>query len=85
MEESVKKEVESLKLMARNWKEGFKTWLTPGEDNSYVYQEFIEEIETILLPYVGRLVETKHLTPAEAKGLVEYYLAQVEDLKAHGG
>lgn len=85
MEENIRKEVETLKLMARNWKGGFMTWIEPGTDNSYVYQQFAEDIETHALPYIARLAEMDHLTSKEAKELIDYFYEQIKKLKEEAG
>ena len=81
MEPSVKKEIETLKLMMRNWRTGFKTWHQPGVDNSYILKEFHEEISDQLLPYVGRLMQMEHLTHEEACKLMDECYAEVDKLE----
>ena len=82
MKENVIKEVEDLKMMARNWKRGYATnWIQIGEDNEYVYEEFTEEIITNFHPYINRLFECDHLTQAEAGELVRYVHGQVQELR----
>jgi hypothetical protein len=83
MKDNVKKEVEHLKQMARNWKRGFeKNWLVLGEDNDHVYREFLDEMETFLYPYARRLVEMQHITQKEAEELAGYFYSQILELKA---
>ena len=82
MEENVKKEVDDLKMMARNWKRGYATnWIQIGEDNEYVFEEFTEDIINNFHPYINRLVECGHLTQAEAGELVNYVHGQVQELR----
>ena len=81
MEENVRKELDVLKGMLNNWKKGFLSWASPGEDNDYVFQEFMEEIQQQLYPYVTRLMEAEHLSQAEAKEFMDYCYSQVEDLR----
>jgi hypothetical protein len=78
---NVKKEVSDLKLMARNWKRGYETWIQLWEDNEYVYQEFTEDIVKHLHPYIERLVECEYLTPIEAGIILEYCHGQVRQLR----
>lgn len=75
------KEVKTLMKMAVNWRKGYETWLTPDDDNDYVYQEFADEIVMHLLPYVNRLVETDYLSESDAKALVLFFFEQIEYLK----
>jgi hypothetical protein len=81
MEENVRKELDSLEDMLRNWKTGFMSWASPDGDNDHVLEEFSEEIQTNIYPYVKRLFETNHLNESEAKEFMNYCLSQVEDLR----
>ena len=81
MEENVIKELDTLKGMLDNWKRGYLSWASPDGDNEYVLQEFREEMEEKLYPYVTRLFEEKHLSQSEAKEFMNYCYSQVEDLR----
>lgn len=81
MEENVIKELNNLKGMMLNWKKSFLGWASPEGDNDYVYQDFSEDIQKLVYPYVRRLYETKHLSDSEAKEFMDYCYSQVEDLR----
>jgi hypothetical protein len=81
MEENVTKELDTLKGMLDNWKRGYLSWASPDGDNEYVLQEFREEMDEKLYPYVTRLLEEKHLSQFEAKEFMNYCYSQVEDLR----
>ena len=81
MEENVIKELDTLKGMLNNWKRGFLSWASPDGDNEYVLQEFTEEIQQQLYPYVNRLLEAQHLSQSEAREFMDYCYNQVEDLR----
>jgi len=81
MEENVTNELDTLKVMLNNWKRGFLSWASPDGDNEYVLQEFREEIDSQLYPYVTRLLQTEHLSPSEAREFMDYCYNQVEDLR----
>ena len=81
MEDLVRKEVETLKLMMSNWRRGFLTWHEPGVSNDYILQEFHEEITDQLLPYVSRLLHSEHLTHQEATELMDQCYAEIGILK----
>lgn len=81
MEENVIKELDTLKGMLNNWKKGFLSWASPDGENDYVLQEFNEEIEMHVYPYVTRLREMKHLSNSEATEFMDYCYSQVEDLR----
>jgi hypothetical protein len=74
-------EIKDLMKMAINWRRGYETWLTPDGDNDYVYQEFLDEIQEKLLPYVNRLVEVGSISTRDASALVQFYVEQIEYLK----
>lgn len=78
----IKKEIETLELMARNWKRGYQSWITPG-DNEYVYEEFMEDIFMHAVPYINRLVETDHIDADTATKLLQYFLNQVDELRKY--
>jgi len=81
MEENVIKELDNLKGMILNWKKSFLGWASPGGDNDYVYQDFSEDIQRFVYPYVRRMYETKYLSDSEAKEFMDYCYSQVEDLR----
>jgi hypothetical protein len=80
LEENVKKEVDDLKLMARNWVTGFRRWVEEDGDPKFAQMEFLEEMEMYLVPYLARLVELKHLTQQEAGEVATYFLEQCSAL-----
>ena len=81
MKENVIKELNNLKGMMLNWKKGFLSWASPDADNDYVCQDFTEDIQNIVYPYVRRLYETKHISDFEAKEFMDYCYSQVADLR----
>ena len=81
MEENVIKELDTLKGMLNNWKRGFLSWASPDGDNDYVLQEFSEDVQKHVYPYVTRLLETQHLSQSEATEFMDYCYGQVEDLR----
>ena len=81
MEANVIEELDTLKVMLNNWKRGFLSWASPDGDNEHVLQEFAEEINMQLYPYVTRLLEAQHLSQSEASEFMDYCYSQVEDLR----
>jgi len=81
MEENVRKELDTLRGMVNNWKQGYMSWASPDGDNGHVLMELTEEIQTNLYPYVRRLFETNHLSEIEAKDFMIYCFGEVEDLR----
>jgi len=81
MEENVREEIDVLKGMLENWKRGFLAWASPEGDNDHVIEEFVEEVQLHIHPYVGRLIEANHLSEAEANEFIRYCFDQVEELR----
>ncbi len=81
MEGKVRKELDTLKGMMLNWKRGFLGWASPEGDNDHVLQEFTEEIQMHVYPYITRLLQAEHLSGPEAKEFMQHCYGQVEDLR----
>ena len=81
MEDGVRKELETLKMMMKNWRRGFLTWAEPNADNDYILKEFHEEISDQVLPYITRLMGLEYLNQAEAAEFMDFCYQQVEGLK----
>jgi len=84
MDNLVKKELDTLKQMARNWLRGYKTWTKPGEDNEFACIEFLEEMQTHLVPYLIRLEQTGYIDQTESHDIFEYFKEQAKELKGYG-
>lgn len=81
MEENVRKELETLKGMVLRWKRSYLEWLSPDGGDEFLAQEFFEEIDTQVYPYVRRLYECNHLSGPDAKEFLDFCYSQVEDLR----
>lgn len=82
MDENVRRELEALKGMVLTWKKDYVGWAPPEGGGEFLAQEFMEEIETHVFPYVRRLVDCKYLTGPEAKEFLDLCYEQVEELRA---
>jgi len=80
----IEKELNTLKMMADNWLRGFKTWHEPGEDIEYICTEFIEDIQTHLMPYLERLYKMEYVGEDQVQDLMQYFNDRVKDLKEYG-
>jgi hypothetical protein len=81
MEDNVRKELEVLKGMVLTWKKDYLGWVPSDGGGGYLAQEFSEEIETHVCPYVRRLVECNYISGSEAKAFLDFCYQQVEDLR----
>ena len=81
MEEKVKKEIETLRMMVLRWKRNYLQWASPEGGDEFLVEEFSEEISRHVSPLVRRLYECHHLIQIEAKEFLEFCYFQVEDLR----
>lgn len=81
MEENVRKELETLKGMVLRWKRSYLEWVSPDGGGEFLVQEFFEEIDTHVYPYVRRLCECNHLSGPDAKEFLDFCYSQVEHLR----
>ncbi len=81
VKENVRKELETLKMMIRNWKESYLRQVTGDGGDEYLVEDFQGEITEYLGPFLTRFVEQKHLTPAERNEFFAYCYRQVEELQ----
>ena len=81
MEENVRRELETLNGMVLNWKTDYLGRAPPEGGWEFLAQEFQEEIETHISPYVRRMYECDYLSPSEVREFMEGCHNQVEDLR----
>lgn len=80
MDENVLKELKTLKGMVLAWKECHLR-CPPSYRGEYLAQEFMEEIETHVYPYLRRMYECEYVTDPEAKEFMNFCYGQVEELR----
>jgi hypothetical protein len=81
MEENLKRELETLKGMVLRWKRDYLGWVPSAGGGEFLIQEFSEEINTHVYPYVRRLYECQYLSGPEAKAFLDFCDQEVEDLR----
>lgn len=81
MEENVQREVETLKGMVLAWKRSYLGWAPSDGGGEFLAQEFLEEIESYVYPYVRRMSECDYLSGPEAKEFLDFCYNQVEVLR----
>jgi vacuolar-type H+-ATPase subunit C/Vma6 len=81
MEENVRQELDALEMMVFNWKQCYLGDATPDGNNDYLVEEFQEEIETYMAPYLRRLFQCEHLTAGEAEEFLNFCHREVEALR----
>ena len=81
MEENVKKELDTIKVMVLRWQKSYLGWATSDGGNEYLLQEFSEEISTHVSPLVRRLWESNYLSLSEHHEFIEDCYSQVNELR----
>lgn len=81
MEESVQRELETLKGMVLRWKQDYLGWAPSEGGGEYLVRDFLEEIETHVYPYVKRLYECQYLSGVEAKAFLDFCYDQAAELR----
>ncbi len=81
MEENVQEELETLKGMVLAWKRNYLELAASDGGGEFLAQEFLDEIETHVYPYVRRLHECDYLSQSEAGEFLDSCYNEVEDLR----
>lgn len=81
MEEDIRTELEILKGMVLTWKKSYLEWAPPEGGGEYLAQEFLEEIETHVSPFVRRLYDCNYLSQSEAAEFLDFCYNEVENLR----
>ena len=81
MEEDVRKELEVLRGMVLTWKESYLGSAPSDGGGEFLAEDFLEEIESHVSPYVRRLFDCQHLTGAEVREFLDFCYQEVEDLR----
>jgi hypothetical protein len=81
MEENVRQELKALEAMVLNWKRNYLEDASPDGNNDFLVEEFQEEINTYMSPYLRRLFQCEHLTEMEASEFLDSCYSQVDDLR----
>jgi hypothetical protein len=80
MKDNVRKELDTLEIMIKNWKRGYQSLVTGEENDESLIQDFMEDIDTLhVYPYVNRLHEDKHITNIEAREFLNRCYNHVAD------
>ncbi len=81
MEENVQREVETLKGMVLAWKRDYLEGVPSHGGGEFLAQEFLEEVESQVYPFVRRMYECNYLSGPEAKELLDFCYSQVEEVR----
>ena len=80
MEDNVRKELDTLETMIKNWKRGYLSLVTGEDNDESLIQDFMEDIDTLhVYPYVMKLYEDKYVTNMEAREFLNTCYKHVAD------
>jgi hypothetical protein len=74
-------ELQVLKRMVLAWKEDYTGSVPADGGGEYLCQDFSQEIEENLYPYVRRMVETDHISQDQAREFLAFCYRQVMELR----
>lgn len=81
MEDNVRKELDTLEMMVKNWKKSYLSLATGEKNDETLIHEFIEEIDTLhIYPFIQRLFEDKYITSMEAREFLNKCYSHVAGL-----
>lgn len=81
MDEIIVRELQALERMVLNWKANYFSYATPDGNNEFLVEEFREEIDIYIAPYLRRLYQCEYLTKEEALEFLERCYDEVEALR----
>ena len=81
MDKETKTETDDLHKMIQNWKKSWLGFYSSDGINEWIMEEFMEEVEIYLVPYVGRLKDTDYLTEIECEGFYDRLSGEIQDMR----
>ncbi len=80
-------ELETLRGMVLAWRQDYfqSAPARGGEDYLFLCQDFSQEIEEYVYPYVRRMVVTEHLDQGQARDFLDFCYRQVLELRDYLG
>lgn len=73
--------MEAIRGMVLNWKASYSRDALFQGGSSFLVEEFAEEIQTYVYPYLRRLYETNYLNESEGQDFLDFCFREVEDLR----
>ena len=80
MEDNVVKELDDIEMMVSHWKDDYMSSIT-GENDDFLLDDFLEEVDMYVYNTVCRLRECKHLDYQEAAVFMGRCYKHVRELK----
>jgi hypothetical protein len=80
MKDNVRKELDTLEMMIKNWKRGYQSLVTSEENDESIIQDFMEDIDTLhVYPYITKLCEDEYITNTETREFLNKCYQHVAD------
>ncbi len=81
MHEAVREELNSIRQMVLTWKDSYSRMAAHDGEDVYLVEEFVEEIEMHVYPYIRRMFQCSHIDAGEAGEFMNFCAAQVKELR----
>ncbi len=78
-------ELDTLRGMVQAWREDYFQSAPPrgGDEYLFLCQDFSQEIEEYIYPYIRRMVVTDHLDQGQARDFLDFCYRQVLELQEY--
>ncbi len=80
MDEGALKELQAIREMVLMWKNKYFSESDSTGGDEFLASDFMEEIETFVIPYIRRLIETGYLNEIESREFMDACFKEVQDL-----
>jgi hypothetical protein len=81
MEDTIRRELDAIGAMVSTWQGKYLEWATADGNNEFLVEEFMEEVDTYVLPFVRRMTQVDQITLPEANEFLNRCYGQVADLR----
>jgi len=81
MEDAIRRELDAIGAMVSTWQRKYLEWATADGNNEFLVEEFMEEVDTYVLPFVRRMTQVDQISLPEATEFLNRCYGQVLDLR----
>ena len=81
MEPAISRELDAIGAMVSTWHKKYLEWATADGNNEFLVEEFMEEVDTYVLPFVRRMNQVEQITLREADEFLNRCYGKVADLQ----
>jgi hypothetical protein len=73
-------ELDAMKGMVSRWKESYARLVDESGGDEFLCEDFQEEIDQQVFPYLARLFETQHIVESQVREFLEFCTQQITEL-----